>query len=340
MRKARIIEEGAAYYHTMSRVVDRRFVFDEAERERVRKLMRAVAGFSGVDILTYTVLLNHFHLVVYVPEAHEITDVELGRRLGLIYGRTIVESVMAQLASMREAGNEAGAEELKRQYTRRMNKLPEFMKMFKQGVSLSYNRRHGRKGTLWEERYRSVLLGEGRSLVAATAYVDLNAVRAGLVADPKDYRFCGYGEAMGGGEEARAGLRRVMREADALPAWSDAATRYREWLFLQGEQKGMSVEGRPVRAGFSYEAVQQVLDRHTEGLSPPRILRAAEQLGGTPRECLVFEDSAAGVKAAKAAGMSCVALIRHNLHPQDVSAADQILTDLAVFNPGDYGMEW
>ena len=30
MRKARIIEEGAAYYHTMSRVVDRRFVFDEA----------------------------------------------------------------------------------------------------------------------------------------------------------------------------------------------------------------------------------------------------------------------------------------------------------------------
>ena len=86
MRKARIIEEGAAYYHTMSRVVDRRFVFDEAERERVRKLMRAVAGL-GVDVLTYTVLSNH--------------------------------------------------------YTRRMSKLPEFMKMFKQEVSLSYNRRHG-----------------------------------------------------------------------------------------------------------------------------------------------------------------------------------------------------
>ena len=73
---------------------------------------------------------------------------------------------------------------------------------------------------------------------------------------------------------------------------------------------------------------------------PVGFLRAAEQLGVTPRECLVFEDSAAGVKAAKAAGMSCVALIRHNLHPQDVSAADQILTDLAEFNPGDYGMEW
>ena len=38
MRRARIVEEGAAYYHVMSRVVDRRFVFDEGERECQRAL--------------------------------------------------------------------------------------------------------------------------------------------------------------------------------------------------------------------------------------------------------------------------------------------------------------
>jgi putative transposase len=32
------------------------------------------------------------------------------------------------------------------------------------------------------------------------AYIDLNAVRAGIVDDPKDYRFCGYGEAVGKGK--------------------------------------------------------------------------------------------------------------------------------------------
>jgi putative transposase len=37
------------------------------------------------------------------------------------------------------------------------------------------------------------------ALAMIAAYIDLNAVRAGLVVDPKDYRFCGYGEAMGGG---------------------------------------------------------------------------------------------------------------------------------------------
>ena len=49
MRQARIVEEGAAYYHIMSRVVDRRFVFDEGEKERIRGTMRAVEAFSGKD---------------------------------------------------------------------------------------------------------------------------------------------------------------------------------------------------------------------------------------------------------------------------------------------------
>ena len=60
MRRARIVEAGAAYYHIMSRVVDRRFVFDDGERERIRKTMRAVEGFSGVEVRTYTILSNHF----------------------------------------------------------------------------------------------------------------------------------------------------------------------------------------------------------------------------------------------------------------------------------------
>ena len=38
------------------------------------------------------------------------------------------------------------------------------------------------------------------------AYIDLNAVRSGQAEDPKDYRFCGYAEALAGGKEARRGL--------------------------------------------------------------------------------------------------------------------------------------
>lgn len=58
---------------------------------------------------------------------------------------------------------------------------------------------------------------------------------------------------------------------------------------------------------------------------------AAEKLGVETRECLVFEDSEAGLLAAKAAGMTCVILARHRLPPQDFSTADLVLQDLAKF---------
>jgi len=47
MRTARIVEEGPAFYHVISRVVGREFVFAaDTERERFRAIMRAVEAFS------------------------------------------------------------------------------------------------------------------------------------------------------------------------------------------------------------------------------------------------------------------------------------------------------
>ena len=81
MRTARIVEAGAAYYHIMSRVVDRRMVFDDGEKERFRKTLRSVAEFAGVRIMTWTCLSNHWHALIYLPEREEVSDGELGRRL-------------------------------------------------------------------------------------------------------------------------------------------------------------------------------------------------------------------------------------------------------------------
>jgi putative transposase len=40
--------------------------------------------------------------------------------------------------------------------------------------------------------------GAGYALTTMAAYIDLNLVRAGIVGDPKDYRWCGYGAAVAG----------------------------------------------------------------------------------------------------------------------------------------------
>lgn len=64
---------------------------------------------------------------------------------------------------------------------------------------------------------------------------------------------------------------------------------------------------------------------------PAPYLLAAERLGVPPEECLAFEDSAAGVRSAKAAGMRVVALQRPGSPPQDLSDADEVLDDLGEF---------
>ncbi|MDR2674906.1 MAG: transposase, partial [Opitutaceae bacterium] len=91
---------------------------------------------------------------------------------------------------------------------------------------------HHRYGTLWAERFKSVLLEpKGRVMETIAAYIDLNCVRAGLATDPKDYRFCGYAEAVAGGKSARAGLAHIIGEGRHWPAVQAA---YRESLFGKG----------------------------------------------------------------------------------------------------------
>lgn len=247
MRTSRIVEDGPACYHILSRVVDRRMIFDSEEKERFRTLLRAVAGFCGVEVLTYALLDNHWHILVHIPQREEVSDSALGVRLALLYRPAVADGVMQRLADLRSAGRVEAAEALKAGYTYRMHDLSEFVKTLKQRVSQSYNRRHGRKGTLWEERFKSVLVGEHAVRVVA-AYIDLNAVRAGMVGEAGAYRYCGYGEAMAGVREARQGICRVM----GMGRWGDAAAGYRRVLEGRG---GCGEGGSTAERGLPLEAL-------------------------------------------------------------------------------------
>jgi hypothetical protein len=71
--------------------------------------------------------------------------------------------------------------------------------VFQQKFSVYYNRTHNRRGRLWADRFKSVILDGENALWACVKYVELNPVRAGLVGDPADYRFCSWGRYCGGG---------------------------------------------------------------------------------------------------------------------------------------------
>jgi REP element-mobilizing transposase RayT len=258
VRSPRIKEAGEGYYHVVSRIVDRRKVVNAAEKERFCRLMRATESFSGCRVLAYTVLDNHFHILLHVPAREPVGDEELLRRLGRLYNEQEVAAIREMLGRFLEQGLEQAAGQLRQKYLRRMYELSEFVKTLKQRYSQSYNRRHGRKGTLWEERFKSVLVGghEG-ALHAVAAYIELNAVRAGIVADPKDYRFCSYAQALAGCRQAREGIGFLMRAGDAPADWDQVAGRYRVLLYEQGAQR-LGPAAEPRRPGFSAQEVKAV----------------------------------------------------------------------------------
>ncbi len=245
MRKARWLAEWAgkqgkpAIYHCISRVVDRRFVFGDAEREAFRMFMRMQENFTGCRVLTYCVMSNHFHIlleVLPVPDGG-ISDELLLKRLAGLYSEAFVDGVAQEMESARKDVDEAMVAEIHARFTYRMHDLSEFMKTLLQRFTRWFNREHNRRGTLWEERYKSVIVESGVAARTIAAYIDLNPVRAGMVSDPADYRWSGYGEAIGGGmkgngKKSRMGLILAVKNPEsrdqiAMDSWKDVSRIYR-----------------------------------------------------------------------------------------------------------------
>ncbi len=79
----------------------------------------------------------------------------------------------------------------------RNDSLPKMMQAVGRAYVLYFNKRHGRSGTLWEGRYRSALIQTERYFLACMAYIDLNPVRAGMVAQAADYAWSSHGHYTG-----------------------------------------------------------------------------------------------------------------------------------------------
>ena len=206
-RTARVKADGVAYYHVISRVANSAFLLEGAKRKgRILDLLRRSAAFSGVDVVTYALMDNHVHLCVRVPERGNISEDEVLRRVCVLYGDRRREALEHDLAALRREGRQDEAEAGLHRLRRRMGDLSEFMKTFKQRVSQWFNGEAGHEGTLWEGRFKSVLVEGGEYLRAVVNYIHLNPVRAGMVRRADGYAWSALGAASTGDAFALKGL--------------------------------------------------------------------------------------------------------------------------------------
>ena len=296
-----------AVYHCISRIVGRGFVLEVDEREHFRMLMRMCEQFTGCRVLSYCVMSNHFHVLLEVPPMPEggISNEELLRRLGVFYSEAQVAEIAKGLedaASVRTRDefelppvDEAGealtpaqelaladqltaqrVEEIRSRYTRRMHDLSEFMKSLLERFTKWFNRTHSRSGTLWEDRFKSVIVESGVAARTMAAYIDLNPVRAGMVNDPADYRWSSYGEAVGGGtkgngKKAREGLVRAyfcdQGVGFEVEKWREVSRLYRRLMGLAlGKKPGRAeLGGAGVAVGQTTRNSAEMLEGEDNG---------------------------------------------------------------------------
>lgn len=144
-RPLRLEHEGALWHVTSRGNEQRDIYYDDDDRFLFLTLLaEAVKRFKWI-VHVYTLMTNHFHLVIETPEK------TLSRGMQWLNGR----------------------------YAQR------------------FNRRHKRKGHLFQGRFHGVLVEKESHLRELARYVVLNAVRAGMVERPEDYRWSSYGAMVG-----------------------------------------------------------------------------------------------------------------------------------------------
>lgn len=181
-RPLRVKIKGApAYYHIISHTVwEANRALSKWEKEAFVSLAEKLTRGYLVEIISYAVLSNHFHLLLRTLPSTELKDEEIMERAGRIFGKLSIASKGP--AYWRD----------------KLEDISHFVKDLKQRYSQWYNKRKGRKGHLWSERFRSILIQDGKAALAVAAYIDLNPVRAGAAEALSSYRHSSYAARLSG----------------------------------------------------------------------------------------------------------------------------------------------
>ena len=206
----------SAYYHIMNRFAGPKdeYPFDDVAKEKAFSILKQVLEFYRHEVISFTMMGNHYHLVLYAP-IDLLNPIETSNRFNEYYKARLPELSPDQPERCRQAALN-------------MIDISELMKAFQQRFTRWFNRTHNRRGTLWADRFKHTILegkGFNSALWICTKYCELNPVRAGLEEDPADYRFCSWGRYKGSGRHPfKKTFVKHMRKTygDRAKSWSDS----------------------------------------------------------------------------------------------------------------------
>jgi REP element-mobilizing transposase RayT len=270
-------------YHCISRCVRRAFLCGDGYEHRrawIRDRMADLTEIFAIDVIAFAVMSNHLHVLLWTdPERAEYWSAdEVARRWLRLCPKPIPHGMSAKLAVRQLAGNER----LIRIYRERLASLSWFMKALKEPIARRANAEDECTGAFWEGRFKCYRVVDEAGVLTCAAYIDLNAIHAGVAEMPEDSEFTSVWERIkawqANGQRRRASNRaRPRRKKDQHDCERPAVTlgrRYGTWLAPMSPDP--TAPGRRVIFGFGVEKYLQLID------SLGRIVRG-DKHGAIPR---------------------------------------------------------
>lgn len=170
-----------AYYHIISHTVwEAQRPFTDREKRVFVSLLRKLTKGYLIDVISFVLMDNHFHLLVKVFPHFLFSQEEILSRAKRIFSQDSIKQKPVEY------------------WMEKLSDISSFVKDLKGRFAQWYNLTTGRKGHLWHDRFKSILIGDPRALLSVAAYIELNPIRAGISKTLLDYNFTSYSSRMGG----------------------------------------------------------------------------------------------------------------------------------------------
>ena len=195
-----IVAEGEiGAYHCMARCVRRAYLCGrdsvtgksfEHRKAWVCERLEFLAGSFAIDVASFAVMDNHLHVLLKQrPDVAKTWSAEeITRRWRLIFSSPAKSKVDRDNLQAR-IDIEATDAKLVKQRRDRLSSISWFMRCLCEPLARRANREDNCKGRFWEGRFRSQALLDDAAVLACSAYVDLNPIRAGITKTPEASRF-------------------------------------------------------------------------------------------------------------------------------------------------------
>jgi REP element-mobilizing transposase RayT len=173
------VEEADGWYHLWNAAAGSKRAFplqNDAARTEFISLLKFYASIYFCGVAAFETMGSHVHLVLRFDKPRPVTKEELERRARALYGKKRLKWV------------EAWSEKSWERFEKRLFNVSEFMRNIEEAFAFWYNTAHNCKGHFWADRFKSTVLGGPDAVLDAVLYVELNAVRAGMIEQPEKYK--------------------------------------------------------------------------------------------------------------------------------------------------------